>query len=519
MSKKTKGVIAAGHEKTVEAGKLIFDEGGNAFDAALASLLAACVVEGTLTSLGGGGFFLAHQSNNQNILFDFFSQTPQQKKLLTEIDFYPVEINFGDASQVFHIGLGSMAVPGNVAGIFQVHEKLGKLPLKIIGQPAIEYAKKGFTINQFQDFCFRLLESIFLASPEGVKIYAAQGHIPQEKEVLCLPELADSLDFLLTEGVQEFYQGEFAHKLVTACAENGGFLQKKDLLDYQVILRQPLISNYRGFDFISNPPPSSGGILINFSLKLLAKFNLSELRFGEEEHLLILAELMKKTNEVRKLNYDSFIHDPDIEKEFLKEEHMVIYQQQISNNLVNKMGSTTHISVMDEEGNAASITTSNGEGSSFLIPETGIMVNNMLGEADLNPHGFHQWQCNQRLSSMMAPSLILEKNRPKFVIGSGGSNRIRTAILQVISNLIDFQMTIEQAVESPRVHWEDNVFNVEPPLLRNLNGGELPWQNWQQLVLWNQKNMFFGGVHGVSQTNAGFCGVGDSRREGKSSKN
>jgi gamma-glutamyltranspeptidase/glutathione hydrolase len=180
----------------------------------------------------------------------------------------------------------------------------------------------------------------------------------------------------------------------------------------------------------------------------------------------------------------------------------------------NKWGSTTHISVVDSEGNAASATTSNGEGSGYVIPGTGIMTNNMLGEEDLNPHGFHQWQENVRISSMMAPTIVLKNNQPEVVLGSGGSNRIRTAILQVISNIIDFQLDAQIAVAHPRVHWENNIFNLELGFSEmEITKAKLPPDT--QPVMWTEKNMFFGGVHTVLQNADGLIeGAGDRRRSG-----
>jgi len=511
MTKKTKGVIAAGHPKTVEAGKLILDEGGNAFDAAIASMFASFVVESTVTSVGGGGFFLAHTNRNQNLLFDFFCQTPYQKKPCSELDFKPVEINFGDATQIFHIGLGSMAIPGNIAGIFKIHQILGKLPLKILAQPAIEYAQKGFLVNKFQSFCFQLLAPIILASSEGKKFYFHDHNLPLENTILALPKLSETLEFIVENGVKEFYQGEIGKKLIQDCQEKGGYLTKEDLFNYQVLIKKPLSINYRHYQLISNPPPSSGGTLISFSLKLLEKFNLKNIEFGSNDHLEILANIMSMSNKARKNDYDHQIYQENILKTFLSPENVVNYQQQIA----NKLGSTTHISVMDEDGNAASVTTSNGEGSSYFIPDTGIMVNNMLGEEDLNPHGFHQWQCNQRLSSMMSPTILLQNNQPEIVLGSGGSNRIRTAILQVISNLIDFQMSIQEAVQSPRVHWENNVFNLEPsPSRLENNRAKLNLPELTKIILWQKENMFFGGVNAVRKTKIGFEGAGDFRRGG-----
>ncbi|MEM9980683.1 MAG: gamma-glutamyltransferase, partial [Cyanobacteria bacterium P01_D01_bin.2] len=178
----------------------------------------------------------------------------------------------------------------------------------------------------------------------------------------------------------------------------------------------------------------------------------------------------------------------------------------------NKLGSTTHLSVIDSDGNAASVTTSNGEGSSYVIPGTNIMVNNMLGEEDLNPHGFHQWLPNQRMSSMMAPTMVLRDGRPDLVLGSGGSNRIRTAILQVISNLVDFAMPLDTAVAAPRIHWENDVFHLEPGFDQ---AALVPIIVSAKPVWWQTQNMFFGGVHAVGLDRDGTLhGAGDARRRG-----
>jgi gamma-glutamyltranspeptidase / glutathione hydrolase len=181
---------------------------------------------------------------------------------------------------------------------------------------------------------------------------------------------------------------------------------------------------------------------------------------------------------------------------------------------LNKWGSTTHVSTIDAEGNAASVTTSNGEGSAYMIPGTGIMMNNMLGESDLNPTGFHQWEVNQRLSSMMSPTILLQQQTSAIVLGSGGSNRIRTAIFQVLSNLIDFHMSIEEAVTAPRVHWEAGLLNIEPPY--DLAAASHPnLQELTQCLLWQQQSMFFGGVHAVvREVDQHLSGAGDPRRGG-----
>ena len=231
---------------------------------------------------------------------------------------------------------------------------------------------------------------------------------------------------------------------------------------------------------------------------------------------MLLSQAMRWTNVARRSHLDKNLFDPDIASKFvdadLVEKYVTPIETLIAEGL-NRWGSTTHLSVIDSEGNAASVTTSNGEGSSYVVPNTQIMLNNMLGEEDLNPHGFNQWPLNQRMSSMMAPTMILKEGKPRLVLGSGGSNRIRTAILQVISNTLDFEMTLPKAVGASRIHWENGVLHIEPGLSASFATAELP--GTEQVVQWQQPNMFFGGVHAVSRGKDGrLYGAGDPRRSG-----
>lgn len=495
--------------------------GGNVFDAVVAAVLTSVVAEPCLTSIAGGGFLLAHTQAGENILFDFFAQTPRQHRDLQTVDFYPVLVNFGTVTQEFHIGLGSMAVPGTLAGLFHVHQRLGRLPLKIVAEPAIHHARAGIQLDRFQAYCFKILSPIWETAPEMRSPLFPNGKLLQEGDRLILPHLADTLSYLAEAGASPLYEGEIGQKLVQDCQERGGYLTREDLKQYRVMERSPLSLCYRGQTFLTNPPPSSGGALIAFALSLLEQVELSKLSFGSPEHLQLLALAMRLTNEARADGYDRNLYQPDVAERFLSPEHQASYAAKLrelstltAQTPINKWGSTTHVSAVDAEGNAASVTTTNGEGSGYLIPGTGIMVNNMLGEADLHPNGFHQWQENVRISSMMAPTMVLNRDRPEIVLGSGGSNRIRTAILQVISNIVDFGMDVTTAVNAPRIHWEGGTFSAEPGF-PNLSPDPTQFPFDSEVVLWEEQNMFFGGVHTVMVDEEGaIAAVGDSRRCG-----
>jgi gamma-glutamyltranspeptidase/glutathione hydrolase len=502
------GVVAAGHLETAQAADQVLHEGGNAFDAAVAAMLAACVAEPVLASLGGGGFLTAKPTRSAPVVYDFFTQTPMQKQSTSAIDFYPIDADFGTASQTFHIGMGSIATPGFIHGIFTVHRDLCRLPLRMLFEPAIQLARSGVIINSFQHLIARIVSPILTSTPAALAINCSPTDSTQlirEGECHRQPELADFLDILCIEGKDLFYRGEAGKFLIDDCTHQGGHLRWNDLSGYEVVTRTPLSFRYRHARLLTNPLPSLGGTLIAFALGLLETNALEPLRPSSAEHLRQLARVMCLTQRLRNERPDDLpgILNPDLRKQVI---------QSLTDQWVCTRG-TTQISIADRSGNLASMTLSNGEGSGYVIPGTGIMLNNMLGEADLNPNGFHQWPQNRRIASMMAPSLVLLDDAGTIVTGSGGSNRIRSAILQVISNLIDFHMPLEDAVSHSRIHFEDDLLSLEPevdPGILHTLMDEFPNQQ-----VWHAKNLFFGGAHTVTMDSRGMLsGVGDTRRGG-----
>ena len=227
----------------------------------------------------------------------------------------------------------------------------------------------------------------------------------------------------------------------------------------------------------------------------------------------LLAEAIENTIIARK---ELFVHNryhPQVMDILLDKEYLEKINSEIKKS-IRKSGNTTHVSVVDEHDNFVSITTSHGEGCGYYIPNTDIMLNNMLGEEDLCPEGFFKWPENKRISSMMSPTLFLERNKPIAALGSGGSNRIRSAIVQAISNYIDFGMSPDECVNAPRIHWENMHLDVEPGFdLDIIDGLELPGN--AEKIYWTAKNMYFGGVHAVFKDKNGHIdAVGDRRRVG-----
>ena len=511
-----KGAVAAGHPATAEAAGEILAAGGSAFDAALAAMCAAAVAEPVLASLGGGGFLLAAGPETEATLFDFFVETPLQRRPAAEVEFFPIEADFGPTTQEFHIGLGAMATPGFVHGLFAVHRRLGRLPMAEILRPAVELARQGVQMRDSEAFIFQVVAPIFTASEAARALYCSRDGLLCAGESLVQAELADTLEALGREGDRLFYEGEIGTAITRFCAEQGGQITKEDLARYQTEGRQPLERHYRGARILSNPPPSTGGILIAFSLDLMAGLEPVPAALEDPRRLAHLTRAMALTNQAR---IEARLHEAMGEAEeeaaagrLFDPQLLARYRREVQGRPKALRG-TTHISVVDATGNLAALSLSNGEGCGRILPDTGIMLNNMLGEEDLNPRGFHAWPEGVRLASMMAPSLAYLEDGRIAALGSGGSNRIRTAILQVLLNLIDFGLPVAEAVRSPRLHVERGVGNLEiglPEAAVEAARGEV-----EELKIWPPENLFFGGVHAVTRDGGGgLAAAGDPRRGG-----
>ncbi|MDH3335165.1 MAG: gamma-glutamyltransferase [Rhodospirillaceae bacterium] len=508
----SKGTVAAGDSHTANAAGEILRSGGNAFDAAIGALLAATQAEPVLSSLGGGGFLLARQANGKTKVFDFFAHTPVSKN--SEADIYPVIADFGTVQQEFHIGQGSIATPGVVKGIFAIHESLGHMPLAEIAEPAIRLAREGLNISPLQSYIFDVVSPIYTSSPSTMRLYASSKNSERllgEGELVKNPDFADFLDVLVREGSDLFYKGEVAKNISRDCMDQGGHLQMGDFEKYSVFMREPLSVSYNGATVITNPPPSTGGILMAFALKLLEKTALQKDGFGSLAHIETLARVMDLTNQAR---VECALGQNDSAHEMLLDDGFVgAYRNKVLGRPKSHRG-TTHISVVDAKGNAAALTVSNGEGSGYVAPGTGVVLNNMLGEEDINPNGLGEWDKDVRMSSMMSPSMLLRPDGVEYVLGSGGSNRIRTAILQAILALHDFKMGLPEAITRPRIHYENNLLNIEAgypeQTVRAMRA------SYENCKVWEGVNLFFGGVHGVmfDPKKKSLEGAGDPRRGG-----
>ncbi|HZV73957.1 MAG TPA: gamma-glutamyltransferase [Conexibacter sp.] len=501
-----RGVVAAGHPLSAEAGAELLRAGGNAVDAALAAMLTSFAAEPLLSGLGAGGYMLVvpgdadaaggpwsgddgQATMGKPVVLDFFVEVPGRgADRERRAELVPIDVSFGDAVQLFNVGAASVGTYGMPHGICTAAERFGRVPLAELAAPAAALARAGVPLNAQQSYVVEILGGIVTLTPEVAAIYAPDGRVLREGERVRQPALADAIERLGMEGAWPFYEGEVAAKVAALLAEQGGLLTAEDLAAYETVVRAPVRARYRGREVLTNPPPSAGGTLIALALGLLD-------REDGPPSLKALVAAMDATQRERGADFLDGLDEPGFAERFL----------------AGRLGSTTHVSVIDGAGGACSVTCSNGEGAGIVVPGTGIHLNNMLGEHDLNPLGFHMFPTGRRLPSMMAPTAVLRDGVPELVVGSAGSNRIRSAILQTIVAALDHGMRAGDAVRAPRIHYEDGVVYAEPGV--DVDALEA---DGHAIARFRALNLFFGGVQAVERDPAtgALSGGGDPRRGG-----
>lgn len=473
-----RGIVAAGHPVTAAAGAEVLREGGNAVDAALAAVLHSFTAEPLLTGLGAGGYLLVAGPGREPVLLDFFVAAPGRPPQAPLVE---VAVSFGEASQIFHVGAASCGVWGTPAGICAAAERYGTVPLPDLCAPAAALAREGLAINAQQAYLLDILSPIVRSSPEARAHFEPRGRLGAVGDRYRDPALADALERLGGEGAAPFYGGDVGQALCAWVAERGGALAPEDLRAYSAVERRPVRVAFGGREVLTNPPPSAGGILIAYALALI-------------ERGAGLLEAMEAAQAERTADFLQGLGEEDFGDAFLS----------------SRLGSTTHIAALDADGLACSVTCTNGEGSGVLVPGTGVHLNNMMGEEDLSPHGYFTHPPGSRMPSMMAPTIVLgPEGVPELALGSAGSNRIRSAIVQVVVHVVGDGMDLRAAVDAPRLHFEAGCVYTEPGVdERSLAGREV--------VRFRERNLFFGGVQAVRRDTAsgGLAGAADPRRGG-----
>ncbi len=493
------GVVAAGHPLTAEAGAGVLREGGNAVDAAVCAVLASFAVESPLTGFGAGGYMMVHRGE-ETALIDFFVAAPGLDGIERRAELEPVPVHFdAETVQTFYVGPASCGVPGTAAGLVRALERFGSVPLGDLAGPGIRLARSGAPVNAEQAYILEILAPIHDRAPGTRELYAPRGRTLRQGDSFRFAELAEALERFGAEAAEPFYRGEVAAAISDFVVAHGGTLGPGDLAAYEAVERRPIRAPFRGAEVLTNPPPSSGGILIAFCLGLLERLGASS---GPEQ----LVAAMGAANDLRGEEFAEALYTEGMESGFLDPVGLDLATADL-------LGSTTHISVLDGEGMCASVTCSNGSGSGVLVPGTGVILNNMLGEEDLNPLGFHRILPGRRVPSMMAPTVVLRDGEIVLGVGSAGSNRIRSAILQTVVRAIEQGMPVEAAVEAPRLHFEQGVVQAEP----GIDEAALARLEARGIVVARRPaiNLFFGGVQAVARDpRSGVLGGGGDPRRG-----
>jgi gamma-glutamyltranspeptidase/glutathione hydrolase len=514
-----KGAVAAGHPRTAEAGARVLAEGGNAVDACVAAAFASWVAESPLTGPGAGGFALVVPADGRPArVADFFVATPGlglRDGAGAEME--AVDVGFGgdaETTQVFRIGEAAVAVPGAAAGLAALHRAYGSLPWAELVQPALELARAGVRLTRPQAHLHGILDLILRHSTEGRRLYSrADGSRLAVGDLLRLAGLDETLERLARDP-RALYRGELAAAVARTVTDGGGLLTTADLGRYRVVWRRPVRVRAFGHETVSNPPPSSGGVLIALGLALLEAHGIGEA--GSAEAIEALVETMREQTRVRSGGFERDLRRGGLPGRLLARPAVRAALQRMAVSGPGAAepaapGGTTHISVVDGAGGAASLSCSTGSGSGVIVAGTGIHLNNMLGEYDLTAGAPRS--PGHRLTSMMAPTAVMGPAGPRLVVGSAGSVRLRGAILQVIVNVLGHGLGVEESIDRPRVHLDEPHVHCEggfdPAELRRVAA------DGYAVVRWRRRNLFFGGTNAVEVLPDGsLAAAGDPRRGG-----
>ena len=485
------GMVTTQHFLATKVGEKILNKGGNAYDAAIAVGFTLAVVLPRAGNIGGGGFMVMHDSiTNKNYSIDYREMAPA--KSFTNM--YLNEDGSFNTSKLSTFGYLASGVPGTVAGFWEVHQKFGSLDWELLLEDAIYYAENGFEVTPYMgDMLSKYKEKLSYFEPTNRIFMKHNPNFIGSK--LVQKDLANTLKLIAVQGKDGFYKGEVAQKIADEMKKNGGLITENDLKNYTPKWRKPLISDYRNNKIITMGPPSSGGVHIIQMLNILENYDLKQIGHNTTDYINLLAEVMKYAYADR----SKHLGDPDFFDVPILEITNKKYAKSIKNKIKigkstpsskilpgsfddNESTETTHFSVADKNGNVVSSTyTLNSTfGSGVTIKGTGILMNNEMDDFSASPGIPNQFgllgaeankiQPKKRPLSSMTPTIVMKENELFFTTGSPGGSRIISAVLQSILNIIDFEMNLEEANRSKRIHhqWQPDILQIEFSLNNNI---------------------------------------------------
>ena len=477
------GIVTSASRLASDAGVSALKQGGNAVDAAITTAFALAVTWPSAGNIGGGGFMVYHGEDGHATTFDFREKAPLAAN---ERMYLGLDGNVIDNSN--HIGMLAIGVPGTVAGLWKAHQELGSLPWADLVAPAVKLAREGIPLSYSLYSGFARSKSRFDQYPStAAKFFKADGSLYELGETWYQPDLAHTLELIQDNGADGFYKGENASRLAGFMADNGGLITEEDLLKYEAVEREPIRGTYRGYDIVSMPPPSSGGVVLVEMLNILEGYDLSDMGHNSALYLHVLTESMRRAYADRA----EHLGDPDfnegmplerlLDKDYASNLRGSIDMDQASKSDPNGFAEpyeseeTTHFSVVDKDGNMVSMTYTLefGYGSGIVVEGGGYLLNNEMGDFNAVPgvtnvRGLIGTAANlvapeKRMLSSMTPTIVAKDGKPVFTAGSPGGKTIINTTLQLILNVVDHDMNIAESVEAGRIHhqWLPDVTSME----------------------------------------------------------
>ena len=477
------GIVTSSSKLASEVGVEVLKQGGNAVDAAIATAFALAVTWPSAGNIGGGGFMVYHGDNGHATTFDFREKAPLAS---TERMYLGLDGNVVANSN--HIGALAVGVPGTVAGLWKSHQELGSLPWSELVAPAVKLARDGIPISYSLYTGFSRSKGRFDQYPSSAaKFFKADGSLYEMGETWRQPDLAHTLELIQNNGADGFYKGENAERLAGFMVDIGGIITEEDLLKYEPQEREPIRGTYRGYDIVSMPPPSSGGVILVEMLNILEGFDLADMGHNSADYLHVLTETMRRAYADRA----EHLGDPDFNEgmplqRLMDKDYAETLRASIDMNAASESSpadfaqiyeseETTHFSIVDKEGNMVSMTYTLefGYGSGIVVEGGGYLLNNEMGDFNAVPgvttaRGLIGTAPNlvepeKRPLSSMTPTIVAKDGKPVFTAGSPGGKTIINTTMQVILNVIDHEMNIAQSVEAGRIHhqWLPDVTSIE----------------------------------------------------------
>jgi gamma-glutamyltranspeptidase/glutathione hydrolase len=517
---------AAGTPYAAEAAAEIYRTGGNAADAAVAAAAVVGVTEPLMSSIGGGGFAMVRTPEAGAELIDYYDVMPG-KGLPPErfgsggwAETKILKYGSGIRSTV---GAASCAVPGALRGWETLLQRHGRLTLRETLAPAIRLASEGFLLCRTSALWFAVAEEVLRLTEETKRTFYTRDsgenggeRVYREGEEMRFPDLARTLEAVGELGADHLYRGELGRRVSEYILDAGGIITRRDLEEYEAVVREPLTVGYGGGEIHTNGPPSAGGPTLAQMLKVLSGQDVASLSDGR--YAALVTGAMRLALSDRATAYTEVTENSRVAARLTGDDYAAAQRRRILGGAVEGFGSphTTHLSCVDESGLAVAITQSMGYGSGLVVPGTGIPMGNTLGEPELNPRGFHALAPGERLISSMSPTVVSSGDSGTLALGSPGASRIPTAILQAIVGVLDRGLPLTEAVQAPRFHAEEL---AEGSLLAYEAGSPAAsmTSGYDQVLTYDGPDMYFGGVNAVRLAPEGeFEAAADPRRSGGS---